>query len=163
MGAGGQQSDNGVVYPMGAYRFELYIGNNTEIAASFSACSGFHYKSQSSYFRFGDDPVTGGTWLNTGVDFSDISFSRAVEKDKDLFNNALTAGHDFKSGPDIFNGSEVITLKVRDNKGRVGLALQFDEAGLVGYELSPMDAMKSEVLMETFTFAFRTVKRLEEV
>ena len=158
MAAGGNEA----AYPLGGYRFDLYIGNNTEIAASFSSCTGFHYRSQSQYFRFGDDTITGGTWISIGVDFSDISFSRAVEKDKDLFNNTLTAGHDFAEGPDVFKGSEVITLKVRDHAGNVGLALQFEEAGLVGYELSPMDAMKSDVLTEKFTFAFRTVKRISE-
>lgn len=140
-------------YPLTAMRFKLSIKGVDDSFASFAYCSGFSYKQTGIFGRFGDSGVTGGNNMLTGYDFTPITFKRGVIEDKDLFQYVMRAAHDFKNVPKILDDKTII-LKVMKDDGEPGVIWTFKDCSLSGYQLGPMDASRSEILMESFTFKF---------
>ena len=145
-------------YPLTTLRFKLSIKGVDDNFASFSWCSGFSYQQKSISGRFGDGGVTGNYKMLVGYEFSKITFRRGVIEDTKLFDMALRAPHDFQGVPSILDDSTII-LTVLKNDGAPGMIWTFTGCSLCGYQLGEMDALRGEVLMESFTFAFKNVER----
>lgn len=145
-------------YPLTSLRFKLSIQGMDDNFASFSYCSGFSYQQKSIFGKFGDSGINGGNPIPVGVEFSKITFRRGVIEDMKLFNMALKAAHGYKGVPDILSDNNLILTVMKDD-GTPGMIWIFKNVGLSSYQLGEMDAMRGEVLMESFTFGFLDVER----
>lgn len=143
-------------YPLGAFRFQLSIPGVDKAFAAFSYCSGFSYQQKSLPVRFGDDkPLTVNVVPYSG-EYSKITFKRGVIQDVDLFNFALRAQTDFKPAPGnkAFSKGKDLILTVFKDDGKPGMRWVFHNSTLSSYELGAMDALRNEILIESYTFAF---------
>ena len=145
-------------YPLTAMRFKLSIKGVDDNFASFAYCSGFSYKQTGFFGRFGDSGLKGGNNMLTGYQFSPITLKRGVIEDEALFQYVLRAAHEFKNIPNILDDKTII-LKVLKDNGDPGVIWTFKDCALSGYELGPMDASRSEILMESFTFKFYDLEK----
>lgn len=145
-------------YPLTAMRFKLSIKGVDDNFASFAYCSGFSYKQNGIFGRFGDSGLAGGNSMLTGFEFSPITFRRGVIEDKDLFQYVMRAPHEFKNIPSILDDKTII-LTVLKNNGDPGIIWTFKDCRLSGYQLGPLDASRGEILMESFTFKFFNLEK----
>lgn len=145
-------------YPLTSMRFKLSIKGVDDHFASFAYCSGFSYKTSSFFGRFGDSGITGGNTMLTGYDFTPITFKRGVIEDVDLFKYVIRASDDFKNTPNILDDKTIILTVLKDN-GDAGVMWTFGDCALSGYQLGPLDASRSEILMESFSFKFYTLEK----
>ena len=144
-------------YPLTALRFKLSIKGVDDNFASFAYCSGFSYKPKYISGKFGDSGYATTHGMLMGYEFTPLTFKRGVIEDTKLFNYVMQVPHGFKNVPKILDDKTLILTVLKDN-GKAGAIWTFKKCSLSGYQLGPMDASRSEILMESFTFGFRDVE-----
>ncbi len=144
--------------PLQSFRFLVSIGGG-QIAAAFTRLSGIQMQVQTVEGRPGDDNRGVAEILPVTTRFSPVTLSRGVVGDFDFMDWLLSASAGDYTGPSGVNLKRDIDIVAINSQGEPGVTWTLMNAFPIGYELSPMDASRSEVLVENITFANTGLKR----
>lgn len=145
--------------PIRAFRFLIRVGDGKEISAAFSRFSGIHMQVESFQFRSGNDGRGVKDYVPVFTNYAPVTLSKGVVGDNEFLEWMFAACADVHSGPtgkDLRRSIDVISL---NEYGEPGVTWTLQNAMPIGYELSPLDGSRSEVLTENITFAFTGMKR----
>ncbi|HIY22481.1 MAG TPA: phage tail protein [Candidatus Flavonifractor merdigallinarum] len=145
--------------PIRAFRFLIRVGDGKEISAAFSRFSGIHMQVESFQFRSGDDSRGVKDYVPVFTGYAPVTLSKGVVGDNEFLEWMFAACADVHSGPtgkELRRTIDVISL---NEYGEPGVTWTLQDAMPIGYELSPLDGSRSEVLTESITFAITGMKR----
>ena len=145
--------------PIQAFRFLIRVGDGKEISAAFSRFSGIHMQVESFQFRSGDDSRGVKDYVPVFTSYAPVTLSKGVVGDNEFLEWMFAACADVHSGPtgnELRRTIDVISL---NEYGEPGVTWTLQNAMPIGYELSPLDGSRSEVLTESITFAITGMKR----
>lgn len=145
--------------PIQAFRFLIRVGDGKEISAAFSRFSGIHMQVESFQFRSGDDSRGVKDYVPVFTSYAPVTLSKGVVGDNEFLEWMFAACADVHSGPtgnELRRTIDVISL---NEYGEPGVTWTLQNAMPIGYELSPLDSSRSEVLTESITFAITGMKR----
>ena len=80
--------------------------------------------------------------------------------DNDFLNWLFSAAAGVHAGPSGENLYRTLNVVALDDRGNRGVTWSLKNALPIGYELTPMDGGRSEVLSESLTFAITGMERL---
>lgn len=150
------------VYPelFKSFRFLVEVESGGVVAAAFSQFSGVKVTVETVETRPGSDPRGVKETVPALTTFAPVTLTKGVIGDNDFIDWLLcaAAGPDEgpKGGDKLYRTINIIAL---DERGKRGVSWSLKNALPIGYELTPMDASRSEVLSESLTFAISGVKR----
>ncbi|MBR3570947.1 MAG: phage tail protein [Oscillibacter sp.] len=129
------------------------------VVAAFSQFSGIKVNVETVETRPGSDPRGVKETIPVLTSFSPVTLTKGVIGDNDfiewLFNSVAGIDRGIKS-ENLYRTINVIAL---NDEGKRGVSWSLKDALPIGYELTPMDSARSEVLSESLTFAIAGVKR----
>lgn len=145
--------------PIQAFRFLVRVEDSQEISAAFCTFSGIKMQVETLQSRGGDDNRGVKAGIPVFTSFEPVTLGRGVVGDNEFLEWMLASSAGVHAGPTgerLRRTIEVVTLNER---GRPGVIWTLKDAMPIGYELSPMDSSRSEVLTERLTFAISGMKR----
>ena len=145
--------------PLQAFRFLIKIGDGEQVEAAFARCSGIRMQVETLQFRSGDDNRGVKEYTPVFTGHAPITFTKGVVGDYEFWNWILEASANASSGPRGNNLRRTIHICGLDKYGNTKVDWTLSQAMPIGYELSELDGSRSEVLMESVTFAFTGLKR----
>ena len=145
-------------YPFRAFRFLVEFEGSKTASAAFSQFSGIKFKIQTFRARSGDDNRGVTDVVAAKTEFEPVTLTKGVVGDEEFLNWLFSAAASLNSGP-VKMDTHVINIVALDDKGNRGVTWTLRNAVPVGYELSPMDGGRSEVLSESVTFEIDGVER----
>lgn len=150
-----------IVYPepIQGFRFLIQVGNNAGISAAFTSFSGVKMRVDTIQSRDGDDNRGVQEYIPVLSRYEPVTLSKGVVGDNEFLDWLLSASADLTAGPtgnDLRRTIDVITL---DARGSHAVTWTLKDAMPIGYEMAPLDSSRSEVLMESLTFAITGMKR----
>ena len=148
--------------PIQAFRFLIRVGDGKEISAAFSRFSGIHMQVESFQFRSGDDSRGVKDYVPVFTSYAPVTLSKGVVGDNEFLEWMFAACADVHSGPTGNELRRTIDVVALDEKRVERATWTLQGAMPIGYQLSPMDSGRSEVLTESITFAITGVKRTFE-
>lgn len=153
-----------IVYPepLPAFRFLVRVGDGKEFSAAFARFSGIRMQVQTFENRFCDDARGVQEHYPVFTKYAPVSLSKGVVGDNEFFDWLLAASageHTGPTGKDLRRTLEIVSI---NEFGQPGVVWVLKDAMPIGYELSPMDSSRSEVLMESITFAIGGMTRKTE-
>ena len=92
--------------------------------------------------------------------FAPVTLSKGVVGDNEFLDWLFSAAADSESGPTGKQLRRTINVVALDDRGRRGVTWSLKNAIPIGYELTPMDGGRSEVLSESLTFAITGMERI---
>ena len=145
--------------PLQSFRFLIRIGDNDEIVGAFSRISGIKMTVETIEGRAGNDNRGVKEATPVFTRFEPVTMSKGVIGSSDFLDWLLSSSADMHSGPTGKNLKRSIEVIALNDKGKPGVMWTLQNAMPIGYELSPMDGGRSEVLTESVTFAITGIKR----
>ena len=143
--------------PFMSYRFIIEISG--VMMASFSQFSGIKVQVQTIQARSGDDPRGVQEYVPVLTSYAPVTLTRGVVFGPDFLDWLAASSADKYSGPSGYPLRRTIDIIALDERGNRGVVWTLYHAMPIGYELSPMDANRSEVLAESVTFAYTAMER----
>ncbi len=143
--------------PYRAYRFIVEVDGST--VAAFTRFSGIKLQVQTIQARSGNDGRGVQQYVPVLTAFSPVTLSRGVIGSNDFLKwlaSAAAIGH---KGPDGIRLKRHLDIIALNEYGTQGVIWSLQNAMPIGYELSPMDSSRSEVLTESVTFSFEGFDR----
>ncbi len=143
--------------PFLSHRFVVEIGG--VIAASFSQFSGIKMQVQTIQARSGSDIRGVQDYVPVLTTYEPATLTKGVVHGSAILDwlDATSAGKFAgPSGKPLRRTIDIISL---DEAGNRGVVWTLYHAMPIAYELSPMDASRSEVLAESITFAYTAMDR----
>ena len=143
--------------PLTAFRFLVEV-DGKEVGA-FTQFSGIKLQVQTIQVRAGNDPRGVQDYIPVMSSYAPVTLARGVVGSNEFMDwifSAAASTLDGPTGSDLRRPIDVIAL---DERGRRGVVWSLKDAMPIGYELSPMDSSRSEVLTESVTFAIQGVER----
>lgn len=153
--------------PFRSFQFKVSVAGGPE-AASFAQISGLKMQVQTVEGRFGDDRRGVFDFVPVLTRFEPVTLSRGVVGDMDFLDWVLSSSANEHTGPTGAQLRRDITIRVdaggvppsaADDPKNPEVTWTLMNAMPIGYELSPMDASRSEILMESITFAYTGLSR----
>ena len=145
--------------PFKTFRFLVEVESGGAVVAAFSQFSGVRVTVETVEARPGNDPRGVKETIPALTTFAPVTLTKGVIGDNDfiswLFDSVAGTNRGIK-GDNLYRTINVIAL---DDKGRRGVMWSLKKALPIGYELTPMDSARSEVLSESLTFAISGVER----
>lgn len=150
-----------IVYPepIQAFRFLVKVVGDETISGAFTQFSGIRMTVETMQGRAGDDRRGVKQYTPVFSNYAPVTLSKGVVGDNQFLDwiLAVAAGmEDSPTGKNLRRNIEIITL---NDHGEEGVTWTLQNAMPIGYELSPMDSSRSEVLTESITFAITGMKR----
>lgn len=143
--------------PLTAFRFRVEIDGKA--AGAFSQFSGIKLEVQTVRVRGGSDPRGVQDYIPVMSSYSPVTLTRGVVGSNEFMDWIFSAAASTHSGPSGSNLRRTIDVVALDDQGRRAVTWTLKDAMPIGYELSPMDGSRSEVLTESVTFAIQGVQR----
>ena len=150
-----------IVYPepIQAFRFLVRVGDSEEISAAFSRFSGLKMSVETIQFRSGNDARGVKEYTPVFTSYAPVTLSKGVVGDNQFLEWLCSASANVHTGPTGANLRRTIDVITLTDQGVPGVTWTLQNAMPIGYELSPMDGSRSEVLTESITFIFTGMKR----
>ena len=152
--------DDETFEPLRSYRFLVEIeGGDSRVTAAFSQFSGVNMTVETIQARAGRDPrgVQGDVPVQTR--YEPVTLAKGVVGDYELLDwlYAAAAGNDTgpTGGESLYRTVRVLAL----NEDYKGVIWELKDALPIGYSLSEMDGLRSEMLIESLTLAITGVRR----
>ena len=147
--------------PLQSFRFRFFIqlGSGKPVSAAFSSFSGIRMKVETISHRDGDDMRGVQPGVPVLTRFQPVTLSKGVIGDNELLEWLLAASAGYETGPtgkDLKRDIDVIAV---NDMGEDAVTWTLKNAMPIGYEMSPMDGSRSEVLMESVTFYIEGMRR----
>ena len=149
----------GLFQPAAAFRFLVQPAGAGEPTAAFTRMSGIQMQVETIDVRSGNDIRGVKEFVPVFTRFSPVTLSRGVVGDNDFMDWLLAASAGDFTGPTGANLRRDLDVIAIDERKEPLVTWTLKGALPIGYELSPMDASRSEVLMENVTFAIVGVTR----
>ena len=132
------------------------------VMAAFSQFSGIKMEVQTVSCRYGDDSrgVLGSIPVMTH--FAPVTLTKGVIGDIAFLDWIFAAAAGMEQGPSGEKLCKTLVVVALDEHGNRVVSWRLKDAMPVGYEISPMDASRSEVLTESVTFQITGVQRNQE-
>lgn len=151
----------GILYqePFKAFRFLVEVENGGVVVAAFSQFSGVKIEVETVQARSGNDDRGVQEYVPAFTRFAPVTLTKGVVGDNDFLDWLFSAAAGPNSGPrggDMYRTLNVVAL---DDRGNRGVTWSLKNALPIGYELTPMDGARSEVLSESLTFAITGMER----
>lgn len=147
-------------YPLQSFRFKFLIQiGGQPVSAAFSSCSGIKMNVVTVKGRDGNDDRGVQTGIPVLTQFQPVTLSKGVIGDNELLDWLLASSAGYESGPTGKDLKRDIDIIAVNDMGEEAVTWTLKKAMPIGYEISPMDSSKSEVLMESITFAYGGIKR----
>ena len=145
--------------PFKSFRFLVEVESGGTVVAAFSQFSGVKVTVETIQVRPGSEGRGVRETIPVLTRFDPVTLTKGVIGDNDfiswLFDSVAGTNRGIK-GDNLYRTINVIAL---DDKGRRGVMWSLKKALPIGYELTPMDSARSEVLYESLTFAISGVER----
>lgn len=153
-----------VVYPepIQAFRFLVRVGDGKEISAAFTRFSGIRMQVETIENRSCDDIRGVRDYCPVFTRYEPVTLSKGVVGDNDFMDWLFAASAGDVTGPTGKSLKRTLEVVSLNDLGQPGVVWVLKNAMPVGYELSPMDSSRSEVLVESLTFAFTGMTRKTE-
>ena len=153
-----------IVYqePIQAFRFLVRVDGSDEISAAFSRFSGIKMEVETIQFRSGNDGRGVREATPVFTSYAPVTLSKGVVGDNQFLDWLCSASASVHTGPTGDRLRRTIDVITLTDKGVPGVIWTLQDAMPIGYELSPMDGSRSEVLTESITFTFTGMKRTTE-
>ncbi len=145
--------------PFKAFRFLVEVENKGAVVAAFSQFSGVKLEVETVQARSGDDSRGVQEYVPVFTRFTPVTLTKGVVGDNDFLDWLFSAVAGPESGPGGTDLRRTINVVALDEKGNRGVTWSLKNALPVGYELTPMDGGRSEVLSESLTFAITGLER----
>lgn len=144
--------------PLPAFRFFIEVDGIT--AGAFTQCSGIKMQVQTIQARGGGDLRGVQEYVPVLTSYAPVSLTKGVFGD-DAFVSWITAASASRflgpTGQNLYRTVNIVAPE--GGRGGRGIIWTLRDAMPIGYELSPMDSMRSEMLSESVTFAVMGVER----
>ncbi len=145
--------------PIQTFRFLIRVGDSKEISAAFSRFSGVKMEVETIQMRSGNEGRGVKEFTPVFTSFAPVTLSKGVVGDNEFLDWMLSASAGVHTGPTGLNLRRTIDVITLNERGKPGVIWTLQGAMPIGYELSPMDGSRSEVLTESLTFAITGMKR----
>ena len=145
--------------PLRAFRFLVEVENSGATSAAFTQFSGIKMEAQTIQARSGNDLRGVQEYVPVLTRFAPVTLTRGVIGDNEFMDWLFAASASKSIGPsgtDLYRTINVIAL---GDDGERAVTWSLRNAMPIGYELTPMDGSRSEVLSESLTFAFTGLER----
>ncbi len=136
--------------PFRAFRFLVEVENSGVVVAAFSQFSGVKMDVETLQVRSGNDGRGVQETVPVFTRFAPVTLTKGVVGDNNFLDWLFSAAAGPNAGPsgeDLYRTLNIVALDDRGN------------AVPIGYELTPMDGGRSEVLSESLTFAIGGMER----
>ena len=143
--------------PFKAFRFLVEVAGET--VGAFTQFSGIKINVQTIQARSGNDNRGVQEYVPVLTQFEPVTLTKGVIGDNDFLDWLFAAAASENTGPtgeELYRTIDVVAL---DDKGNRGVTWTLKDAMPIGYELTPMDGGRSEVLSESLTFAIMGMSR----
>ena len=145
--------------PFRAFRFLVEVENAGVVAAAFSRFSGVKMDVETIQLRSGNDDRGVQETVPVFTRFAPVTLTKGVIGDNDFIDWLFSAAAGPNAGPSGENLYRTLNIVALDDQGNRGVTWSLKNALPVGYELTPMDGGRSEVLSESLTFAIMGMER----
>lgn len=151
----------GITYqePFKAFRFLVEVENGGVVVAAFAQFSGVKMQVDTVQARSGNDSRGVQEYIPVLTRFAPVTLTKGVVGDNDFLDWLFSAAAGPQSGPSGSNLRRTLNIVALDEKGNRGVTWSLKNALPIGYELTPMDGGRSEVLSESLTFAITGMER----
>ena len=143
--------------PLKTFRFLVEVDGETVCA--FSQFSGVKMEMQTIQVRAGSDNRGVQDYIPVLTRYEPVTLTKGVFGHSEFINWIFSAGASMYTGPTGVNLRKTINVIALDDLGTYGVVWTLKDAMPIGYELSPMDGARSEVLTESVTFAITGMSR----
>ena len=143
--------------PLKAFRFLIEVDGDA--VGAFSQFSGIKMQVQTIEARSGSDARGVMDYIPVLTSYSPVTLTKGVIGDNAFMDWIFAASASTLTGPTGKSLYRTINVIALDDVGRRGVIWSLADAVPIGYELSPMDSSRSEVLTESVTFAIHGVER----
>ncbi len=148
-----------IVYPQPIQSFRFLIEAGGGISAAFTSFSGVKMQVETIQSRDGDDNRGVQEYVPVFTRFDPVTLSKGVVGDNDFLDWLFAAAADMEAGPTGSNLRRDINVITLNEAGQTAVTWTLKEAMPIGYEMAPLDSSRSEVLMESITFAITGMRR----
>ena len=148
-----------IVYPQPIQSFRFLIEAGGGISAAFTSFSGVKMQVETLQSRDGDENRGVQEYVPVFTRFDPVTLSKGVVGDNDFMDWILAAAADMESGPTGSKLRRDINVITLNEAGQTAVTWTLKEAMPIGYEMAPLDSSRSEVLMESITFAITGMRR----
>lgn len=145
--------------PLQSFRFLVKMGEDGTVSAAFTRFSGIQMEVETLQTRSGDDSRGVKEYVPVFTSYAPVSLSKGVVGDNAFLEWVFSASAGEFTGPSDNELRRTIDVVALDDKGLERATWTLLGALPIGYQLSPMDGSRSEVLTESITFAITGVKR----
>ncbi|MDE7244414.1 MAG: phage tail protein [Oscillospiraceae bacterium] len=145
--------------PFRAFRFLVEVENAGVVAAAFSQFSGVKMDVDTIQIRSGNDVRGVQETVPVFTRFAPVTLTKGVIGDNDFIDWLFSAAAGPNAGPSGENLYRTLNIVALDEKGNRGVTWSLKNALPIGYELTPMNGGRSEVLSESLTFAIMGMER----
>ena len=148
--------------PLRVFQFmgEAETSSGGRIVGAFSEFSGINMTLETVQARSGDDIFGVQEYIPALTRFEPVTLSKGVIGDNEfiewLFQAAPRPNSQPKGGADLYRNLNVVAW---DGLYERGVIWTLKNAMPIGYQLGGMDASRSEILVETMTFAITGMDR----
>ena len=137
--------------------------DNGQVVAAFSQFSGMKMEVQTLGNRYGEDSRGVQEYIPVMTRFAPVTFTKGVIGELQFLDWIFAAAAKMESGPSGENLRRTLLVVALDETGNRRISWRLKNALPIAYEISPMDALRTEVLTESVTFQITGVERnLEE-
>lgn len=144
--------------PLGAFRFLIEMSKDGTVVGAFTQFSGVKVQVDTIQARSGDDVRGVQEYIPALTRFEPVTLSKGVLGDNDFLKWLFSVAAGPNAGPSKADYRS-ITVVALDDAGSRSVEWALKDAFPIGYELTPMDGGRSELLSETLTFAIHGVER----
>ena len=150
-----------IVYPepLQSFRFLFQMDGSSGVSAAFTSFSGVKLQVDTLQSRDGDDRRGVQSYIPVLSRYEPVRLSKGVVGDNEFLDWLFSASADMTAGPTGNRLHRTIYVITLDAKGNPAVTWTLKDAMPIGYEMAPLDGSRSEVLMESLTFAITGMKR----
>lgn len=145
--------------PLKAFRFLVEVENGGTTVAAFTQFSGVKMDVDTIQARSGGDLRGVSEYVPVLTRFSPVTLTKGVIGDNDFMNWLFAASASHNAGPTGSDLRRTINIVTLTDTGERGVTWTLYDAMPIGYELSPLDGSRSEVLTESLTFSYTGMER----
>ena len=143
--------------PLKAFRFLVEVEGDA--VGAFSQFSGIKMQVQTIQARAGNDGRGVQEYVPVLTSFDPVTLTKGVIGNNAFLDWIFAASASTHAGPTGTRLYRTLNVIALDDAGNRGVIWSLADAMPIGYELSPMDSSRSEVLTESVTFAIHGMDR----
>ena len=152
----------GIIYPEPMRSFRFLIRVDGGISAAFTGCSALKMETETLEARTGADLRGVRDYTPVLTRYTPVTLRRGVVGDCDFFDWVCAATAGSNTGPTGKNLRRTVEIVTVNDRGLPGVIWTLTGAMPIGYEVSPFDSGRSEILTESLTLAYTGLRRRTE-